>query len=80
MSVQEVARNSNLRVRKVTPKKGDAFYVIIKVNGTTERVVETDVPTLKEAREIAGIAYNPPEKLTKPRSAYSQYTGTSKVR
>lgn len=81
MSVVVVDRVNDTRVVKVTPQKGNTFFVVQQVNG--QAVIKLgEHATLSAARSAIGVdrkaeaAAKAP--VTKPKSAYPQYTGTGK--
>lgn len=60
-------------IRKVSSPKR-TLYVVVKREGSKE-IPEGCFDTLTQAREKAQIKRAAAEKLTKPKSAYPQYTG-----
>ena len=68
--------NGNEIVKCTGPKGGAQFYGVRAV-GSVNQPFEARHHTLRDARQAAGVKYNPPAKETAPKSSYPQYTGTS---
>lgn len=67
MTIRVVEKNKDNGHELVKVPNGK--YVVRVLEGSVIRIVATD-KTLAEAREIAGIKYAPPPKLTKPKKEH----------